>query len=397
MLNNKIIKEKFPVGFYNDLHQDFSINFQMNRFYNWSNDEEMLKEMKEVSPYIHNYEDYINKFLELSEKALKEGKKLRAAYYLRGAEFYISETDPKKQACRKHFISLMQEHFHVKDSQHYKVPYENGFLSAYRFTPEAPKGTFVMFGGFDSYIEEIFSVAMIIKDEGYSVICFDGPGQGTTLEDYKISMTHEWEKPVKAILDFFKTDDATLFGLSLGGYLAIRAAAFENRVKCVIADDICADFYQILLRQIPVNLREEFQAFMLNQNDQEVNSLIKKLMKESLMLEWAVNQGMHITGTQTPYDFMSKMMLFNTKEISAKVEQDVLLMAAQEDHYIPLNQLFEQSKSLINVRSLTTRMFTRKENAQNHCHVGNIGLSIEVILNWLEQNSKQKTLLINNL
>lgn len=388
MLDNKIIKEKFPVGFYNDLHKDFSINFQMNRFYNWTNDEGMLKEMKEVSPYIHNYEEYINKFLELSEKASKEGKKLRAAYYLRGAEFYISETHPKKQACRKQFISLMQEHFHIGDNQHYKVPYENGFLSTYRFTPEDPKGTIVIFGGFDSYIEEIFSIAIIIKEIGYEVVCFDGPGQGATLEDYKIPMTHEWEKPVKAILDFFKLNDVTLWGLSLGGYLVVRAAAFENRVERVIADDICADFYQVLLRQIPVNLREKIQELMLNQNEQEVNSLLKELMKKGLMLEWAVNQGMHITGSRTPYDFMSKIMLYNTKEISSKVEQDVLLMAAQEDHYIPLNQLFEQNKYLTNARSLTTRIFTRKENAQNHCHVGNIGISIEVILNWIEQISK---------
>lgn len=385
MLNNKIIKEKFPVGFYDNLHEDFSINFQMNRFYNWTNDEVMLEEMKEASPDINNYEDYINKFLELSEKALKKGNKLRAAYYLRGAEFYIPITDQRKQTCRKQFISLTQEHFYVNENQHYKIPYENGFISAYRFVPENSKGTFVMFGGFDSYIEEIFSVSMIIKEEGYEVICFDGPGQGSTLEDYNIPMTHEWEKPVKTILDFFQLDDVTLFGLSLGGYLVIRAAAFENRVKHVIADDVCADFYQVLLKQFPLDLREEFQNLILNQNAQEVNSLINKLMKESLMLEWAVNQGMHITGSESPYNFMSKMIHYNTKEISAKVEQDVLLLAAQEDHYIPLNQFFEQSKYLTNVHSLTTRMFTKKENAQNHCHVGNIGLSIEVILNWLDQ------------
>ncbi len=78
-------------------------------------------------------------------------------------------------------------------------------------------------------------------------------------------------------------------------------------------------------------------------------------------------------------------MLYNTTEISEKVEQDVLLLAAQEDHYIPLNQFFEQGKTLKNVHSLTMRMFTKKENAQNHCHVGNIGLSMMVILNWVEE------------
>jgi hypothetical protein len=100
---------------------------------------------------------------------------------LRGAEFYIKESTPQKHNCRKKFISLMQEHYNIKENQYFKVPYENGFLSAYRFTPEAPKGTFVMFGGFDSYIEELFPIVMIIKDSGYDVICFDGPGQGVTI------------------------------------------------------------------------------------------------------------------------------------------------------------------------------------------------------------------------
>lgn len=385
MLNNKILEGRFPVGFYNDLHPDFSINYQMNRFYTWSNDEEMLKEMKEVSPSIHNYEEYINKFLELHEKALKEGNKLKAAYYMRGAEFYIKESQPQKQTCRKKFISLMQEHFNIKEDQYFKVPYENGFLSTYRFTPENPKGTFVMFGGFDSYAEELFAIAMPIKDAGYDVVCFEGPGQGATLEDYKIPMDHQWEKPVKTVLDFFHLDNVTLLGISLGGYFALRAAAFEKRIKRVIADDICTDFYQVVIRQIPLQLKEKINTLMADQNSQELNALLYKLANESLMLEWAINQGMLTTGSRTPYEFISKTMLYRTTEISEKIEQDVLLLAAQEDHYIPLNQFFEQGKTLKNVRSLTMRMFTKKENAQNHCHIGNMGLSLKVMLNWLDE------------
>ena len=385
MLNNKILEGRFPDGFYNDLHPDFSINYQMNRFYTWSNDEEMLKEMKEVSPSIHNYEEYINKFLELHEKALKEGNKLKAAYYMRGAEFYIKESQPQKQTCRKKFISLMQEHFNIKEDQYFKVPYENGFLSTYRFTPENPKGTFVMFGGFDSYAEELFAIAMPIKDAGYDVVCFEGPGQGATLEDYKIPMDHQWEKPVKTVLDFFHLDNVTLLGISLGGYFVLRAAAFEKRIKRVIADDICTDFYQVVIRQIPLQLKEKINTLMADQNSQELNALLYKLANESLMLEWAINQGMLTTGSRTPYEFISKTMLYRTTEISEKVEQDVLLLAAQEDHYIPLSQFFEQGKTLKNVRSLTMRMFTKKENAQNHCHIGNMGLSLKVMLNWLDE------------
>lgn len=245
-----------------------------------------------------------------------------------------------------------------------------------------------MFGGFDSYVEEMLKMALFLKETGYDVVFFDGPGQGSALEDYKIPMTHKWEKPVKAILDYFKLDDVTLLGISLGGYLTIRAAAFEKRVHRVVADDILSNFYEVVLNALPLQLRDKVNSLMPHGNEEEVNILFEDLMKKSLMVEWAINQGIHITGSKTPYEFLSKILLYNTSKISEKLEQDVLLMAAKEDHYIPLNQFFEQSKSLTNVRSLTTRMFTRKENAQNHCQSGNLGLAFEVIANWIEQIQK---------
>ncbi len=391
MINRKMTIKDFPIGFYDDLHPDFSINFQMNRFYNWSNDHDMLNEMRKVSPSIHSYAEYIDTFLGLSKKALSDGHQLKAAYYLRGAEFYMPTSDPKKHTSRKQFISLMQEYFDIKQDQQHKIPYESGFLSAYRLVPDHPRGRIVLFGGFDSYVEELFLMAIIMKDAGYEVICFDGPGQGATLEDNSIPMTHEWEKPVKSVLDFFNLDNVTLIGISLGGYLVVRAAAFESRIQRVIADDICADFYKVLLRQIPDNFRDKFHNLMVSERSGEVNSIFEEFMGKSLMLEWGINQGMHVTGSQTPYEFMRKLMSYNTTEISPLLSQDVLLMAAQNDHYIPLNQFFEQSQTLVNVRSLTTRMFTKKEQAHNHCHIGNIGLSIDVMLNWIQQMESKES------
>lgn len=386
MKNKNILN--FPVGFYEDLHKDFNINFQMNRFYNWTNDSEMLTEMRNAGAKIQSYEDFIKIFIELSQKALHEDKRLKAAYYLRGAEFYMTEDNPMKQPARKQFISLLREHYNIKEDQHFNIPYENGFLSAYHFTTENPKGTIVLFGGFDSYIEELFPMAFAMQTYGYEVVCFDGPGQGSALEDSKLPLTHEWEKPTKAILDFFNLEDVTLVGISLGGYFAVRAAAFEKRIKRVITDDICADFYQVLLKQINPNFRESFQALMETEDAEKVNALFEQFMQNSMLLKWGIMQGMHITGSQTPHSFMKAMMCYNTKEISSMLHQDVLLLAGQEDHYIPLNQLFEQSQALTNVRSLTTRIFTKKETAQNHCHIGNIGLSFEVILNWIEDTTK---------
>ena len=378
----------FPVAFYDDLHPDFGVNFQMNRCYNFSNDDEMLSEMRAVSPLIHNYGEFIEEFLKLYEQSIKSGHKLRAAHYLRTAEFYMTLDNPKKNEYRKQFILLMREHFQVGDKEHYLVPYEDGKMSAYRFTPENPKGTFVVFGGFDSYVEEMFKTILAMKEAGFDVVFFDGAGQGATLEDYHIPMTPEWEKPIKAVLDFFKLDNVTVIGVSLGGYLAIRAAAYDKRIKRVVTDDICADFFETLLRQFPKKSRKFVTYLITHKNKLHAalfNYLIRKLSKKSLMLEWGVAQGMHVMGTKTPYDFLRKCTAFNTSKISHLVDQDVLLMGGQEDHYIPLHQFFDQGKMLTNVRSLTSRLFTRKETAQNHCQLGNVGLSVEVIVNWAEQ------------
>ena len=378
----------FPVAFYDDLHPDFGVNFQMNRCYNFSNDDEMLAEMREASPSIHHYGDLIKVFLKLYEKSLQTGHKLRAAHYLRTAEFYMKVGDPQKQKYRKQFISLMREHFQMEDSQHYLIPYENGNMSAYRITPENPKGTFVVFGGFDSYAEEMFKTVLAMKESGFDIVFFDGPGQGATLEDSHIPMTHAWEKPVKAVLDYFHLSNVTVIGVSLGGYLAIRAAAYEKRIRRVVADDICADFFETLLRQFPPRSRRWLTFLVAHRSKVHaaiVNGLIRKLSKKSLMLEWGVAQGMNVMGTQTPYDFLHKCMRFNTRKVSSLVEQDVLLMGGQEDHYIPLHQFFDQGRMLTHVRSLTSRLFTRGETAQNHCQLGNVGLSVKVIVNWAEQ------------
>ena len=41
------------------------------------------------------------------------------------------------------------------------------------------------------------------------------------------------------------------------------------------------------------------------------------------------------------------------------------------------------------VRSLTARLFTRQEQAQNHTQTGNLGLSVQVMVDWLD--SMQET------
>jgi cytochrome P450 len=79
----------FPVGFY-QLHPDTSLNWQMNRNYNWAIDASMLEEMRSVSPRIHTYADYTREFMALAEQALAFRPQAgalahRSALYARGS------------------------------------------------------------------------------------------------------------------------------------------------------------------------------------------------------------------------------------------------------------------------------------------------------------------------
>ena len=373
----------FPVG-YHDLHPDVNVNFEMNRFYNWVGDDSMLSEMREAAAGVSDYPTFTKVFLGLGEKALAQGQALKGAYYLRLAEFFLFTHDPRKLIERRRFVDLVLQYFAVPSSAHSRIPYQSKWLSAYRFSPDKPRGTLVVFGGFDSYIEEWLPAAMWWRDAGYDTVIFEGPGQGAVLEEALLPMTVHWEQPVKAVLDFYRLDDVTLMGFSLGGGLVVRAAAFEPRVKRVIAYDILSDFLDCFLQSAQPSARQQIVGWLDSKNESAVNDFYRAAMSASLLADWAMQQGMHVSGTKGPYELLQFYRSYTTADISPLVKQDVLLLCGAEDHYVPVHQLPEQIATLTNVRSLTARLFTRAEQAQNHVQMGNMGLAFRVMTEWLD-------------
>jgi pimeloyl-ACP methyl ester carboxylesterase len=234
----------------------------------------------------------------------------------------------------------------------------------------------------------LFSILLYLRDAGFDVIGFEGPGQGAALEDEHLPMTAEWDKPVGAVLDHFGVDNVTLIGYSLGGGLAIRAAAREPRVSRVVADDVFTDLLDASLRQGPPAIRAPLSRLIEIGAAPVVNALTARAMKRSLAVEWGVRQGMHVTGTSTPHEYFKRATLLRTHGVSPLVKQDVLLLAGAEDHYVPLHQFYDQIRWLTGARSITARLFTRSEQAQNHVHIGNVGLSLQVIVDWIVERQR---------
>lgn len=376
---------KYIVGYFN-LHRDPSVNFQLNRWISYLG-MDALDEIKKIVPKLTDFNNYRTVFLELAKESEESGKKLHAAYYYRSAEFFMWANDPQKQPTRKQFLHLVREHYNLSEADIHNIPYtyngKSAFLSSYHFKPANPKDIMVIFGGSDSYNEEFLPILMPLSEVGYEIILFEGPGQGTPLEDYHIPMTHEWHKPVKAVLDYYQVDDVTLMGISMGGCMVMRAAAYEQRVKRVIAYDALYDANVWLEKLKPVTkiivkvcVKLKFRRI--------INMLFYKAMKKSMLFEWAIYQAMHVVGVNTPYEYLEIIKHFRTDDISHLITQDVLVLAGTEDFSIPLNQFYRQIEALKNVQSLTARLFTKQENASAHCQIGNVGLVLDVITKWID-------------
>ncbi len=78
--------------------------------------------------------------LDLGEKALARHEVRKGAYYLRLAEFFLLFSDPRKLPTRQRFVDLLLDHLEIAPSAYSKIPFETGWLPAYRLTPEKPGG-----------------------------------------------------------------------------------------------------------------------------------------------------------------------------------------------------------------------------------------------------------------
>jgi fermentation-respiration switch protein FrsA (DUF1100 family) len=112
--------------------------------------------------------------------------------------------------------------------------------------------------------------------------------------------------------------------------------------------------------------------------------MAKQAARKSPIAQWGIEAGMHVTGTSSPYEYFQRTRAYVTADVSALIEQHVLLLAGSEDHLVPMAHFHRQIKTLKNARSITARLFTKSDHAHSHCQVGNYGLAFGTIVNWLD-------------
>jgi hypothetical protein len=118
-------------------------------------------------------------------------------------------------------------------------------------------------------------------------------------------------------------------------------------------------------------------------------NFLVRLKMTNARLKHTVNQALFITQQDEPVDAVRWMLAMNKDHVhSERVDQDVLLLGGENDAFQPPKLLYRQEQALVNARSITTRIFTREEHADQHCQMGNLSLVLEVIACWLDEKTR---------
>src|SRR3954452_284091 len=92
---------------------------------------------------------------------------------------------------------------------------------------------------------------------------------------------------------------------------------------------------------------------------------------------------MHITGTQTPFDCLLELDKHDLGGVLRHITQDVLVTEGEDDHRFDTGWIYRIMRELVCARSVTARIFTAREGAEQHCQVGNSALARNEIVRWL--------------
>jgi len=240
-----------------------------------------LTDFQEVTAGIERWEDWCRAWSargavheELGRTALADGCGLSAGEHLtRAAVCYhfskfvfvvdyaqMKAAHRKAVECRNLALPLL-----VPPGERVMIPYEGKHLAGNLRKPAGAvkPPVVVMCMGLDSTKEEMDSNESVFLARGMATLAFDGPGQGEG--EYDFAIRGDYEAVVGSVIDFVATRgdlDAArvgLWGVSLGGYYAPRAAAFDKRIKACIALSgpfEWAEYYDLL----PELTRNTFQV-----------------------------------------------------------------------------------------------------------------------------------------
>lgn len=254
---------------------------------------------------------------QMGEKAEAEGYYASAAYHYYHAsmayhfgKFLFLQSPRELRAAHEHTVSAYKKALPYFDfpGEHVAIPYEGGsmmygILRKPWHTPKPP--VVILVPGLDSVKEELHSYGDDFLRRGMAVLALDGPGQGEMEFDHP--MRFDYEVPIGYAINYLESRPDVdggrvgMMGVSLGGYYAPRAAAFEPRVKAAIAN--CGGYNFVgHFERLPALTRSAF---------------------------------IHRLGAASEPEAREKLQAFNLEGVMEKVRCPLLIIMGRRDRLVP--------------------------------------------------------------
>ena len=163
----------------------------------------------------------------------------------------------------------------------------------------------LLLAGLDSTKEEFFHWEAVFLARGMATLSLDGPGQGES--GFDLDIRPDYEVAVAAMLDALSgRDDLDLdrvgaAGVSMGGYYAPRAAAFEPRLKAVAGVS---------------------GPYDMSANWENLPSLTRETLQ-------------HHTGAGSPEEARERAAALSLRGVAERIDQPCLVITGRHDRLIP--------------------------------------------------------------
>lgn len=319
----------------------------------------------------------------------------RASTYYRAADFYlhgnpedarINDLWEKQTAAFNNAIALMPIPGKriLLQGEGFKIP---AIFYAADNDHSKAKPTIIMGNGYDGAQEEMLhSCGFAALERGFNVITYEGPGQPSVRRDQKLGFITEWEKVVSPVFDYLETlpevdcKRVALIGFSMGGFLALRAAAFEHRLAAAIAIDGVYDVFQAYSNAMGPQGRKLLES----QDPSVLDNFMKGLIASGhapTSMRWGLEQGLWSFAVTSSSEFMNRTRSMTLKGIANQIRCPVWVGEAEDDLFFK-GQPAMVKDALGEKATLVT--LTESDAAEHHCHVGANSLMNQHVYDWFQ-------------
>ena len=246
-----------------------------------------------------------------------------------------------------------------------EIPYLRTIIPGYlHLTARVNQPLIIQVNGMDNLkeIENHYLGAKFVKN-GFNTFVFDGPGQGEMWKNLKL--IKDYEKIVSTIINWFEKNNEfninlqkiAIYGMSFGGYLSPRVAAFEKRISCAVANGGFG------LLQIGKNRENPLII-----NPKRVNPIYIRAL-------------LYMTGCKNINEFTKKWGKLDIKEVPP-LDRPFLFIQGGRDRVIPNAKL--QAKYLIDWAIGEKQLLYYPDG--EHCCVNYIDEIIPYSIDWLSKH-----------